>query len=274
MKITLITPCKNADKFLQETLFSILSQRGDFSIQCLIADGGSSDKSFDIVREIRDKLEQGSLPIFCNDISVSWASRDDQGMYDAIANRLPEAEGDIVAYLNAGDLYLPNALSTIVEIFRKHPAVDWLTGYRTKINQAGTIVNTDLPFKYKRLLINKGVYGRYLPFVQQESTFFKRSLIKNLDLEKLARCRYAGDYYLWHQFAEVAELRIVKAQLGAFRVHDNQLSGNISEYRGELKRLASKGISVFDVPSILIELCCWCLPDYLKPRFNKRIIEM
>jgi len=64
-----------------------------------------------------------------------------------------------------------------------------------------------------------GAYGRMLPFVQQESTFWRRELHQHLDLQELSRLRYAGDAYLWTAFSRRAKLHVVQAALGGFRFH-------------------------------------------------------
>jgi hypothetical protein len=74
--------------------------------------------------------------------------------------------------------------------------------------------------------------------VQQESTFWRRQLHAQVDLQTLARLRYAGDSYLWAAFSRQATLHVVKAVLGGFRLHAGQLSENRNAYAAEVRGFA------------------------------------
>jgi hypothetical protein len=76
--------------------------------------------------------------------------------------------------------------------------------------------------------------------LQQEGTFWRRELNQYIDLDKFASLRLAGDYYLWHQFAQHTKLKIVEAYLGGFRVHDGRLSEDLAGYTAEMRTLADK----------------------------------
>ena len=117
-----------------------------------------------------------------------------------------------------------------------HPQCRWLTGYAVTYNEAGAAVRFVLPYRFRRRLHRCGAYGRFLPFVQQESTFWKRELMESVDFERLAGFRLAGDYFLWRCFAERADLHVVSAHLGGFRQHAG-IVGEPAVFR-ELRRLA------------------------------------
>lgn len=244
MKFTIITPCRNAEHLIGETIESVLDQTairtGRASLEYLICDGGSTDRTAEIASSYRSD-------------AISVVSEPDRGMYDAIAKGLRRCTGDIVAYLNAGDFYNEHAFEVVLDIFETIP-VQWLTGCMVIYNDRSQITYMKLPFKYRRCLFASGMYGRYigsgsaaaaplrylvnLGTVQQESTFWSSSLNSLIDLDVLARLRYAGDFYLWSRFATAVDLNIVESHLGGFKYHHGQLSENISAYGQELRSLS------------------------------------
>jgi len=226
--ISVVTPCRDAEALIGPTLASVLGQRavaaGRVALQYLVVDGASSDGTVERIRALAgDRVELVSEP--------------DGGMYDALAKGLRRCRGEVVAYLNAGDLYDAGAFDVVADVMESHD-VRWLTGLRVTRNERLEVVEVLLPYRYRRALIRQGAYGRVLPFLQQESTFWARGLLETVDLEALARLRYAGDFLLWRSFAERAELVVVEAQLGGFTYHPGQRSEDLSAYREEFERLA------------------------------------
>jgi len=103
--VSIVTPCYNSGRFLEQTIESVLSQ--DYPrIEYLIVDGGSSDNTREIVQRYRERLQFHSEP--------------DRGTADAINKGFRLSSGTIFAYLNADDIYLPGAVSTVVREFLEH----------------------------------------------------------------------------------------------------------------------------------------------------------
>jgi glycosyltransferase involved in cell wall biosynthesis len=264
MKFSVITPCLNAAAHIEETVASLNAQSalrdGTASLQHIVCDGGSTDGTLDILQ----RMAQPHMRI---------ASQKDGGMYDALARGLRLADGEVIAYLNAGDYYHPHAFGVVREVMAANADCRWLTGYAVTYNEAGAVVRSVLPYRYRTSLHRCGAYGRQLPFVQQESTFWKRELLQAVDLERLAGLRLAGDYYLWRCFAESAELHIVSAYLGGFRHHAGQLSENLDAYLAEMRGLADAP----GPPELLLALCdklLWYAPPGLKKMANPRTLHL
>jgi len=105
--ISIITPSYNQARFLETTMRSVLEQ--DYpAIEYIIIDGGSMDGSLEIIRRYEDRLAR-------------WVSEPDSGQAEAINKGLRLATGEIVAWLNSDDVYLPGALREAAEAFNKHP---------------------------------------------------------------------------------------------------------------------------------------------------------
>jgi glycosyltransferase involved in cell wall biosynthesis len=113
LSITIVTPSFNQAEFLPATIHSVLSQ-GYSNLEYRIIDGGSIDGSTDILKHYNSEL-------------AFWCSEPDEGQYHAINKGFQTSRGEIMAWLNADDMYTPWAFQVVNEIFRTLPQVDWLT---------------------------------------------------------------------------------------------------------------------------------------------------
>ena len=74
----------NHGRFIEDTIKSVLNQEGDFYIDYIIMDGGSTDNSVEIIKKNEQLLKEGKWPIKCRGIEYRWASEKDRGQSDAI----------------------------------------------------------------------------------------------------------------------------------------------------------------------------------------------
>lgn len=110
MKVSIITAVYNAEKTIGNTIDSILSQTYK-DIEYIIIDGGSKDKTIDIIKEFEPKF-QGRL---------KWISERDKGIYDAMNKGIRMATGDIIGILNSDDFFTSDdVISTVNETFEKY----------------------------------------------------------------------------------------------------------------------------------------------------------
>ncbi len=263
---TVITPCRNAERLIRRTAECIMAQTavrsGRIKLQYLVCDGASSDGTRDVVREV------------CGD-AAEIVSEPDHTMYEAVAKGFRRATGDVVSYLNAGDLYSPTALDVVADVFEQND-VEWITGMVFRHNARGQVIRVDLPYRYRREFILKGLYGSpILPFfIMQEGCFWSRRLLSLVDLERLAGYRLAGDYYLWTCFAKEAELVVVEAHLGGFAYEPGQLSQKAGDTGDAYARdLATfrKPIGPLDFARAQLDRFVWYFaPAPLRKRLNPR----
>jgi glycosyltransferase involved in cell wall biosynthesis len=113
-KITIVTPSFNQAEYLEETILSVINQRYE-NLEYIVVDGGSTDGSLEIISRYSSAL-------------AWWISEPDNGQVEAINKGMARATGEICAYLNSDDLYLPGALSLVAEYFENHPDCQWLCG--------------------------------------------------------------------------------------------------------------------------------------------------
>lgn len=262
--ITIVTPCYNAEKYIEETVKSVINnsvfQTGCAKLEYFICDGGSVDNTCNIVRNIM-------LQASDTNIRMDLISEKDHGMYDALAKGLRNATGDICAYINAGDFYSPTAFEIVIDVFRQEN-INWLTGLQVRYNERSHLLSANLPYKFRKSLIQCGAYGSKLPFIQQESTFWDQKFNCLLDFECLSKFRYAGDFFMWKSFANYGPLYIVEAWLGGFKSHQNQLSTNIEAYRTEMNGVALAPTS-HDKLLSCIDKIIWYSPNRVKRFLNK-----
>jgi len=231
---SIITPCFNAEEYIAGTVESVLTQTailsGRAGLEYIICDGKSGDRTVEIVEQT---VARHGNP------NVRVLSEKDSGMYDALAKGLLLATGDICAYINAGDYYNDHAFDVVLDVLNEHD-INWLTGMIVICNDKTQIVNAVLPCGYRNRLIKTGFYGPTLPYIQQEATFWRRELNATINFKELSQFKYAGDYFLWYQFAQTASLTLVEAYLGTFRIHKGQISEDRLEYHREITAFCDK----------------------------------
>jgi glycosyltransferase involved in cell wall biosynthesis len=257
-KFSIITPCLNAEKYIEETINSVNHQTailsGRAELEYIICDGQSTDKTLEIIQS-------------CKCDSLKIISERDSGMYSALAKGLKLASGNIIAYINAGDYYHKCAFDIVLDIFEKKE-VNWLTGYSFSYNEKSYAIPGLLPYKFRKKFFDCGIYGTLLPLIQQESTFWSSSLNNSIDYEYLSKLKLAGDFYLWLQFSRLNNLKIVEAYLGGFKHHKGQLSANLKAYLQEVSSIVIEKPNLGDIFLALFDKVMWYAPSKLKKIMN------
>jgi len=274
MKISIVTPTYNSSKFLRETIDSVLTQRGPFRIQYIVIDGGSSDNTVEIIREYADKIKAGDYDGYNLGVDFNYISESDSGMYDALAKGFRLVDGDFCAYINSDDFYLPNCFKTIISVFAYYTTINWLTGVVNVYNEFGANFKRILPFQYNADWIRKGVYGKELNHIQQESVFFRTDLLKQINLKSFSDLKYSGDYYLWHEFAKKNKLWIVNSIISGFRTHSGNKSADLVSYNKEFEQIVSEKKSLLDRVRIYKHKLLWRASDLIKQKYSKGIISV
>jgi glycosyltransferase involved in cell wall biosynthesis len=119
-----ITPSLNQGRYLERTIRSVLDQ-GYKDLEYIVIDGGSTDDSVEILRRYDDQL-------------AYWTSEPDRGQTDAINKGLARSSGEVVAYINSDDYYLPGAFAVALPLFAD-PTVDWVAGACRFLYPDGTV---------------------------------------------------------------------------------------------------------------------------------------
>ena len=238
MVISVITPVFNGERYLSQSIESVLNQKGNFEIEYLIYDGNSSDHSIDIINLYHERFLDGEFNSNCNGIEFSYISENDNGMYDALRKGFINCTGDIICWINADDYLLEGCFQKVSEIFQQHEEVNWICGKCNIVDKYKKVMySPDLRYYPQELILNGG-FGLYTGyFIPQENTFWRRSLLENIDMDIFASYKLAGDFYLWYQFAKKNKLISVAETFAAFRKTDCNLSGNRKAYLNEMQEI-------------------------------------
>ena len=191
MRFSVITPSFNPSPWLRLCIASVADQGVD--VEHIVQDAGSTD---------------GTLEWLPQDPRVTTYVERDSGMYDAVNRGLRRANGDVLAYLNCDEQYLPGSLQAVERFFRAHPSVDVLFG-------DFVVVNADLSYMFHRKVqvpLKHHTWVSHLPAATC-ATFFRRTLLTKHDLFFDARLRDVGDAE-W--MLRLLKHRIPMAVLGQF----------------------------------------------------------
>lgn len=224
-KISIVTPSFNQAQFIEATIDSVLSQNYP-NLEYIIIDGGSTDGSVEIIKKYSSYLH-------------FWCSEPDRGQYDAINKGFTYSTGEIMAWINSDDMYYPWSFKTVASIMSALPQVEWLTTLNPGAWDWYGFCNEFLSFPgYSQEAF---LDGRYLPgstdravgFIQQESTFWRRSLWQKVGSKISTDFAMAGDFNLWSQFYLHADLYGIPSPLAGFRKQIHQKSQRINQYIDE-----------------------------------------
>jgi glycosyltransferase involved in cell wall biosynthesis len=236
-RISLVTPVFNSAKYIEQTIRSVLAQNYP-NLEYFIIDGGSTDGSVEIIRKYESQIS-------------GWVSEPDSGMYDAINKGFARTSGELMGWISATDQLHTGALAVVGSVFRDLPQVEWITGRPTGFSEDGmTVTILDVPrWSRKRFLAGANRY------IQQESTFWRRSLWEKAGSHVDASRRSGSDFELWLRFFHHAQLHSVDALIGGFRVHPDSdsisaldsynriLEGHLANDIASLK--GASGVKVF-----------------------------
>ncbi len=178
--VSIVTPSYNQGRFIRETIESVLSQ--DYQpVEYLVFDGGSTDETLQVLRSYGDRF--------------FWVSEKDKGQSNAINKGWRRARGEILAWLNSDDIYLPGAISKAVVFLRDHTEYGAVYGEGYHIRENGEIIERypTEPFSRNRLTETC--------FICQPTVFIRSRVLREVGLldESL---RYCMDYDLWFRIAQ------------------------------------------------------------------------
>lgn len=238
MKLSIVTPSYNARRFLDRAAASILRQSGDFDLRWIVVDGGSTDGSVDLLRELASR-----------DPRLHWISEPDSGQSHAINKGLALADGDVVAWLNADDEYAPGALAAVTDAFA-NPDAQWLVGRCDVIDESGKVIRPAV-VRYKERSLRRYRYRALLRenFISQPAVFWRGTFgreVGPLD-ESL---HWTMDYDLWLRMGRhSAPLLLLEPVLARFRLHAGSKTGQVDrrqfdeQYAVACRYLGDDGLS-------------------------------
>jgi glycosyltransferase involved in cell wall biosynthesis len=211
VKISIITPSFNQVQYLERTLESVHAQTGDFELEHIVVDGGSTDGSVALLERWKDKLW--------------YVSERDRGQSHALNKGMARATGHLATWINSDDMLLPGALHTVARFFAERPTVQWAYGRSLIVDEQDREIRKWIR-RYKDLMGRRYSYERLLleNYISQPSTFFRRALYDQVGGVDEA-LTYDMDYDLWLRFGRVADAAFIDATLASFRFHNASKTG-------------------------------------------------
>jgi glycosyltransferase involved in cell wall biosynthesis len=196
--VSIVTPSFNQARYLEETLRSVLDQ--DYpNLEYIVVDGASTDGSVEIIRKYADKLDW-------------WVSEQDSGQAEAINKGVSRATGEIVAWLNSDDYYLPGAISAAVSAFEENPDVVLIYANMLAVDEHGETINT---LRYQQMDLEDLLCFR---IIGQPAVFFRREALEGAG--KLdPSYHFLLDHHLWLRIALQGRILHVAQTWVAARYH-------------------------------------------------------
>lgn len=191
--VSIITVTLNSEKHIKETIESVLNQKNK-NFEYIIVDGGSSDKTINIIKEYEDKIDY-------------WISETDKGLYDAFNKGLVLARGNVVGFINSDDVYTTECLDIVEKYFKKYYDLDFLFGAVKK--------HWGLLYGYKpwKIFFSWGFYSSH-----STGFFIKLNAAKKVGFYNL-KYKYSADYDLFYRM-------IVKYKMKGVGTKKNEIFGH------------------------------------------------
>jgi len=221
--VSIITPSLNQGSFLEETILSVLDQKGDFKLEYLVIDGGSTDQTIDILKKYDNRL--------------NWFSGPDQGQTDAVNKGFAKASGDILGWLNSDDLYEEGSLAKVVDSYKDHK-FEWCFGNCRNIDEGGREIRKPVT-TYKNFESRHYSRQRLLTkdFIPQPAVFIARQAFREIGpLNKLYH--FAMDYDYWLRLASRYSPLYIDRYLARFRWH------RASKSKGNFRKAAMEAYGI------------------------------
>ena len=203
MRVSIITPSFRSGRWLRLCIASVADQ--PIEHEHIVQDAGSDD---------------GTLDWLPSELRVRAFVEKDQGMYDAINRGMRRADGDLLAWLNCDEQYLPGALATVTGFFREHPEVDVVFGDVVMVDARGEYLahrKMQVPLKYH-------TWSCHLSTLSC-GTFFRRRVVSDYGMAFDSKLRDVGD---GEWMVRLLQRGVKMASLGVFTSVFTQTGENMS----------------------------------------------
>jgi glycosyltransferase involved in cell wall biosynthesis len=203
--LSVVTPVRNQARYLGETLESVAALTVPH--EHVVVDGGSDDGTVELLEASEDP-------------HLSWVSEADHGQTDAVNKGFARARGDLVAWVNGDDAYVPEAVDRAVTFLDAHPEVGAIYGGQEYVNAEGEVIRTFIPKRFS--------WRRYLYLgdnVPTPTVIFRRGLLESeggLDESYVD----AADYDFYLRILGATRVEPIREPLVRFRYHAHSKTGS------------------------------------------------
>lgn len=225
---SIITVNKNGERFLERTIQSVLAQQNDVDLEYMVLDGASTDGSLEIIDRYEDRIN-------------TVVSEPDTGPAAAINKGLGLARGEIIAWLNADDVYHPGTLRRVLEVMHRNPKAALCFGACRIVDEYDREIRRPITrFKEAFFPFSGRFTIQCVNYVSQPAMFFRRRALDRaglLDENLQAAFDYDLTLRLWPHGKAA---RVPGPPLADFRWHASSISGSrfCVQFREELQAAA------------------------------------
>lgn len=215
--LSVIIPSFNQGQYIERTLLSILKQDYPGEVQVIVADGGSSDNTVEILK----KYPQ-----------IDWWSKPDKGFVDAVNQAFAVAQGEIIAIQSSDDFYLQDAFKVSVRELLKEDNLKVVAG-------CDIYLQPDMTTFYLSQLDNHEITPESLllqRLIPQHCAFFKRTILDKIDglRSEVDTC---ADTDLWYRALHFFRGKFIPYYTGVYQFHKLQRSNVLPDWASSLRKM-------------------------------------
>ena len=237
MRLSVITPVYNGEKYIKETIDSVLIAIGDLDIEYLVIDDGSTDTTSVILKSYANKIKV-----------ISQAN---QGESSAVNTGFKAALGDFVLIVSADDPLISGAIfDQVVEFFENNPEiVVWYPNWNM-IDHDGQFIRTVYVDEYS----DEKLIGRFI-CLPGPGAFIRKSAALQIGGRR-EEWKYVGDYDFWLRISRVGILQKRNGVFAQWRFHDDSTSIAQRGRKMFNERIAviDEFVTEFDLPESLARM--------------------
>ncbi|PEC23566.1 glycosyltransferase family 2 protein [Bacillus cereus] len=227
--VSVIVPLYNAEKYIEETMESILNQTYK-NIEIVIVDDGSKDQSSFIVKNLEKKYPQ----------QIKYILQENQGVSVARNTGIENASGEYISFLDSDDLWHPTKIEKQIESMHKNNMDACYCGYMNFYEETGEKVENTTNFVKGNMT---KAFLTHQVFAQTSTWIFKKSIVMNHNIRFTPGCSWGEDLEFLFKLMSVTDVCYVDEYLTYYRIlSGGNLSSNYKDY--ELK--TTKELEVFN----------------------------
>lgn len=206
-QISIVIPVLNMEKTIGRTIGSVAKQKyPDFEL--IIQDGGSKDKTVDIIKKYARKYPR----------IISWKSEKDRGQFEALERGFRKAKGEILSFINGDDYYQKDTLQKVGKAFWENKKTMWVAGRGIVVDEKGHEIAHWVTL-YKNILLRLNNYKLLLlvNYMMQPSVFFTRKAYKKygpITGDKI----HIREFDLWYKLGKIKMPVVINECLSNYSV--------------------------------------------------------
>ena len=212
--ITVIMSCFNSEKFIKETITSVLNQ-SYVNFEFIIVNDGSTDKTLSVIQNFA-KIDKRIIII----------NKNNTGLSDSLNTALNIAQGTYIARIDADDICLPERFKIQYNFLENNSSYVLCSSSVYFIDEAGFNIGRSFPLILNRAIKKELKYNN--PIAHPTVMIRKIALVKVGGYSKIIK-QYFEDYFLWNLLIKEGKFHTITKPLIKYRLLNNSLSSRVSE---------------------------------------------